>query len=357
MDEVAVLRDLVAAYSPSGHEEPAVERFTDHARALGFSTEVDGAGNGIARRGEGRPQILFLGHIDTVEGELPVRVAGGRIYGRGACDAKGALVAALFAARSHRGAGEIVVVAAVGEERDSRGARFLVPRHRPDFVVVGEPSGWSGVTIGYKGNLSLVLRFEGERTHLSSPFPTTVERALALIGELQEFCRGHVGPTPFSSLTAKVHSIETRRSNGHEVVVVGVNLRLPPSVPTRAVLEFLEDRGLAKRYEVLDRSEAVECDRQNDVVRSLDAGIRRLGGSPTLLRKSGTSDMNLAVPAWQCAAAAYGPGDAHLGHTDQESLPVQDLEKSIGILGFAFGDLASRTSRTVAGIATLSSKT
>ena len=41
---------------------------------------------------------MFLGHIDTVEGELPVRTAGGRIYGRGACDAKGSLAAALVGA-------------------------------------------------------------------------------------------------------------------------------------------------------------------------------------------------------------------------------------------------------------------
>ncbi len=344
MDEVAVLRDLVEHYSPSGREDAAVERFIQSARALGFSTEVDSAGNGIARRGEGRPQILFLGHIDTVEGELPVRAAGGRIHGRGVSDAKGALVAALFATRNRPSSGEVVIVAAVGEERDSRGARFLLPRHRPDFLVVGEPSGWSGVTLAYKGNMSLALTFEGGRTHLSSPLPTTVERALSFVGELQDFCRKHVGATPFSSLTVKVHSIDTRRSPGHEFVDVGVNLRLPPGVTTRDVMQFLEEHGMGGRCSVVDSSEPVECDRRNEVVRSLTAGIRRVGGSPTFLRKSGTSDMNLAVPIWGCPAAAYGPGDAHLSHTDSESLAIEDLERSIGVLETAFADLASRAS-------------
>jgi len=354
MDEVGVLQDLVAAYSPPGKEATAVIRFIQHARALGFSTEVDEAGNGIARRGDGRPQVLFLGHIDTVEGALPVRVSGGYIHGRGTCDAKGALVAALFAARSHRGPGEIVVVAAIGEERDSRGARYLIPRRAPDFLVVGEPSGWSGVTLGYKGNMSLVLRFEGERSHLSSPFPTTVESALSFIGELREFCRTNAGLTPFSSVTAKVHSIDTRRSGGQEVVNVGVNLRLPPAVSTHEVRDFLDAHGMAGHYEVIDSSEAVECDRKGEVVRALDAGIRSLGGSPTHLRKSGTSDMNLAVPAWRCAAAAYGPGDAHLGHTNEERLSIEDLEGSIGVLSFAFADLASRAVATPVPHATVS---
>ena len=284
MDEVEVLRSLLETYSPSGNEAAAVRKFLGAAKSLGFSGHVDRAGNGIARIGVGRPKVMFLGHIDTVEGELPVRLKGGRIAGRGACDAKGALAAALVAASRHAGPGEVLVVAAVGEERDSRGARHIIPRHRPDFLIVGEPSGWSGVTIGYKGNLALLVRFEGERTHLSSPAPTTVEGALA----------------------------------------------------------FLEENGVAGRTEVVDRSEAVEVDPRNVVVRALCTGIRRAGAQPTLLRKLGTSDMNLAVPAWDCPAAAYGPGDSHLDHTDGESLDVEEYRRSVGILDSAFTLLAAQ---------------
>src|SRR5437867_6458379 len=103
MDESALLVELLNAYSPSGHEEPGVEAFTRIGRSLGFATGVDGVGNGFARIGSGRPQIFFLGHIDTVEGEIPVKVEGGVVHGRGACDAKGPLLAALLAARGHMG--------------------------------------------------------------------------------------------------------------------------------------------------------------------------------------------------------------------------------------------------------------
>jgi len=178
VDPAEVLVRLVARYSPSGRERLAVREFRAVAREFGYATSVDTAGNGFARRGRGRPRILFLGHIDTVEGRRPVRRRGGRVYGRGSVDAKGALAAALCAGQAFTGPGELTVVAAVGEEEDSRGARHLVSRRRPDRLIIGEPSGWDGVTIGYKGELQLVATFRGRRTHYSSPNPTTTDVAL-----------------------------------------------------------------------------------------------------------------------------------------------------------------------------------
>ncbi|MGI0140460.1 MAG: M20/M25/M40 family metallo-hydrolase, partial [Thermoplasmata archaeon] len=95
MDESADLVELLEAYSPSGVEGPGTAAFEKIAHRLGYSVEIDEVGNGIASLGSGRPQILFLGHVDTVPGELPVRRDEHRVYGRGACDAKGPLVAAL----------------------------------------------------------------------------------------------------------------------------------------------------------------------------------------------------------------------------------------------------------------------
>jgi len=65
------------------------------------------------------------------------------------------------------------------------------------------------------------------------------------------------------------------------------------------------------------------------------AGIREAGGRPTFVRKSGSSDLNLAVPVWGCPAAAYGPGDAHLDHTDQEAISLDELRRSVEILSHA----------------------
>jgi len=342
MDELEILRGLLEEYSPSGHEEGAARKFVELAESLGLRAHIDEAGNAIARTGGGRPQIMVLGHIDTVEGELPVRIEDGRIYGRGSCDAKGALAAALVAASNHDEPGEIIVIGAVGEERDSRGARHLLPRHRPDFLIVGEPSGWDGVTVGYKGNLSLVLRLDGERGHLSSPTATTIETALTFVERLRAFCNAHAGLTPFHSLTMKTRSINTTQSGGEEHVEIGLNLRLQPGLDLDEVRSFIECNRGAIRSEMIDASDAIEVGSRNEVVRALCAGIRKEGSRPTLLRKLGTSDLNLAAPAWGCPAAAYGPGDSHLDHTDEENVDIAELRRSIEVLREAFSILTAQ---------------
>ena len=335
-----MLARLVGRYSPSGRERSAVREFRRVARSLGYATSVDRAGNGFARRGRGRPRLLFLGHIDTVEGRRPVRVRGGRVYGRGTVDAKGAIAAALCAGASFEGPGELTVVAAVGEEADSRGARHLVTRRAPDRLVVGEPSGWDGVTIGYKGELQLVATFRGHRTHYSSPTPTTTDLALDWTAAVRSLATARHTESLFASLTAKAVAVESRRAGDAETTRVTVDFRLPPGITTDELLRMLPEEPGRPTLSVRIRAEPVEVGRANPAVLALSAGIRSLGARPTLWRKSGTSDLNVVVPAWAVPAAAYGPGDARLDHTARESLAIAELERSVTVLRSAFGQLA-----------------
>jgi [amino group carrier protein]-lysine/ornithine hydrolase len=342
VDEGEVLERLVARYSPSGREAPAVGEFLRLARELGYTARADAIGNGIARRGRGRPRIVFLGHIDTVDGDRPVRRVRGRIHGRGAVDAKGPIAAALLAgARWDAGPGEFVVVAAVGEETDSRGARHLISRLRPDAVIAGEPSGWDGVTIGYKGEVQLEATFRGSRTHYSSPLPTTPDRALAWVRAVEALAGAHVQESPFRSLSAKTIAIDTERRGGEETVTVVLDLRVPPSLTTAEVVRALPTEPGPPSIDVRLRVEPIEVDRSNPVAAALVAGIRARGGRPTLWRKSGTSDLNVVLPAWKVPGAAYGPGDARLDHTDREVLSVAELRRSIAVLRHAIRTLRS----------------
>lgn len=340
MDDVRVLERLVSRYSPSGREMPAVWEFVKIARELGYVARVDRAGNGIARRGHGRPRILMLGHIDTVEGERPVRTVRGRVHGRGAVDAKGAIAAALLAGRNFAGPGELVVVAAVGEEIDSRGARHLIPRLRPDRVIVGEPSGWDGVTIGYKGELQLDAEFRGRRTHYSSPTPTTADVALDWAMTVRAWAATRRVDSLFHSLTVKTIGLATLGRGDEESVRVTVDLRIPPGLTTRELLRTLPSEPGRPSIAVRIRVEPIEIARTDPVVAALSAGIRAKGGRPTLWRKAGTSDLNLVLPAWKVPGAAYGPGDARLDHTSRESLSVADLRRAEAVLRLAFARLA-----------------
>ncbi len=339
MDEIATLERLVRRYSPSGREELAVREFVEVARELGYSARVDAIGNGLASRGIGRPLVLFLGHIDTVEGRLPVVRRRGRLYGRGTVDAKGALAAALWAGRSWKGPGEFRVAAAVGEETDSRGARHLLRRVRPDAVIAGEPSGWDGLALGYKGELQLVATFRGRRTHFSSPTPTAMDETLAWVATVKEYVRAHAGESAFRSLTMKVVGLEGRRDGDFETARTTLDFRLPPGRTTGELLRELPTGPLRPTLSVRIRVEAIEVDRSNPVVKSLVQGIRSVGGRPTLWRKGGTSDLNLAVRAGTIPAAAYGPGDAHLDHTARESVSSAEIGRAARVLRAALDQL------------------
>src|SRR6202008_4486072 len=115
-------------------------------RQLGYQvTEqpvTDGRFNVFARL-DAAPQVVFSTHVDCVPPFFPSREERGLLFGRGACDAKGILVAQIAAAESLRASGEkrIALLFFVGEERGSDGAK-VANDSAPDsvrFLINGEP--------------------------------------------------------------------------------------------------------------------------------------------------------------------------------------------------------------------------
>ena len=119
---------LVSQYSPSGHERGAVEWLVTRMKSLGYDDAfIDEAGNAVGVMGKGPKQVVLLGHIDTVPGEIRVEQDGISLYGRGSVDAKGPLACFVDAVAQVGALDEwqFVVIGAVEEERDSQGARFV----------------------------------------------------------------------------------------------------------------------------------------------------------------------------------------------------------------------------------------
>ena len=98
---VAFLEQMLRIPSLSGQEGDVARFLVEQMQALGFHSYVDGAGNAVGEAGAG-PEIVLLGHIDTVPGVVPVRIEHGELYGRGAVDAKGPFVAFIAAAARSR---------------------------------------------------------------------------------------------------------------------------------------------------------------------------------------------------------------------------------------------------------------
>ncbi|MCC6676759.1 MAG: [LysW]-lysine hydrolase [Phycisphaerales bacterium] len=356
-DESAVqlLHSMLEVQSLSGRETELARFLVARAESVGLRAEIDSAGNFIAatagdplRSGPAHRDIVLLGHMDTVPGRIPVRIEHGRLHGRGAVDAKGPLAAFVAAAARARlpDAWRLVVIGAVEEETPtSRGARAVIGRYRPEVCIIGEPSGWDGVTIGYKGRLVAHFSLRRAVGHSAGPHGSVADAALAWWARARAAAI-KLAPEeggPFGRVQATVRGIETTSDGLLDRAEMTVGFRLPPGVAPGSLREICDDVARAEAPDAELRFEggetAVVTDRAAAPARALTAAIRAAGARPRLVLKTGTSDMNVVGPAWGCPIVAYGPGDSALDHTPGEHIVVSEYLAAIGVLGSAISGL------------------
>lgn len=168
-DVVALAAELLAIQSSTASEGPAVDFVARWLVARGWNVTTQEVTKGRAnvwasRAGHG---VTLSTHLDTVPPYIPPRLEGKRLYGRGACDAKGIAAAMLCAAERLAAGGEerVDLLFVVGEEKGSDGARAA--NHLPAtsrFLVNGEPTE-SRLASGAKGSQRVVVRTRGRAAH------------------------------------------------------------------------------------------------------------------------------------------------------------------------------------------------
>ncbi|MFQ3646727.1 MAG: [LysW]-lysine hydrolase [Anaerolineae bacterium] len=334
---IALLHDLVAIPSPSHAERDAVEFLVGWMRDHGYDQAFrDEAGNAVGIRGAGPFTLALLGHIDTFGGFPPVRVVDGKLYGRGAVDAKGPLAAfAVAGARATLPDGlRVIVIGAVEEEAPtSAGARHAVQAYRADACIIGEPSQWDRLTLGYKGRLVLRWAWHGALAHSAADVATPAERAVAYWQQVQAYATGFNAGRQglFNRLDAALQDLNTAQDGAFGQATMTVGFRLPPDLTPDALLAALPaaDGATLTPY---GQETAFVAPKDNVLTRALRGAIRAQGGQPAFVLKTGTSDMNIAGPAWGCPIAAYGPGDSALDHTPDEHLDLHEYLKAVRVL-------------------------
>jgi acetylornithine deacetylase len=340
IDPVELLVELVRCPSPSGEEQAVAALLALRLRAAGLAPATDGrnvwASRGDASRG---PTLLLLSHLDTVPvGEGWTRPAleahreGGRIYGRGANDAKGCL-AAMCAAVAGLDDGTLpgrVLVAGVAEEETGKAGGFqdLQPTLPPfDAAVVGEPTGLVPVC-AQKGLLALEVTARGRQAHAARPEEgrNAVVRAARAILAIDGLVFERVHPQ-LGAPTAQVTIVKggERRNVIPGSCTLSIDVRTTPAYTSAELVRKLQGAvGPDVEVKVLsDRTPARGTPVDDPIMRAAaEATGRAPTGSPTV------SDWAHLRPV---PGVKLGPGESPRSHTPDEWVHEDELRRGVEV--------------------------
>lgn len=329
---------LVSHYSPSGQERGAVEWLVARMKSLGYDNAfIDEAGNAVGVMGKGARQVVLLGHIDTVAGEIKVGQVSDLLYGRGAVDAKGPLASFTDAVAKvgAKDGWQFVVIGAVEEERNSEGARFVATQYKPDFAIIGEPNQWDRVALGYKGSAWANVTVKRGQAHTASGEETAAEAAVAVWLKIKAYVDSFNADKTkvFDKLLLTLRGMESDSNDFEQWAKLKIGVRLPVAVSPEDWYARLKEIANGEIVEPTGFAiPAWGCEKNTPLVRSFLSGIRSQGGEPRFVYKTGTADLNIVAPVWQCPAVVYGPGDSALDHTPNEHIDLGDYRKAVSAL-------------------------
>jgi len=370
-NEISLLQNMLTIPSYSGQEGTLAHYLVEQARCMGLHARIDEVGNFIASTHpddhitDTQP-IVLLGHMDTVRGDIPVRLEDGVLYGRGAVDAKGPLAAFLCATArlAHLAQTDflqhpIIVIGAVEEEAaTSRGAHAIIERYRPFACIIGEPSGSQSVTIGYKGRLLVEYSVTRSISHSAGPQQNSSEVAVAFWNRVRQHASDwnerHAANSTFAALMPSLRSIHSDQDGLEEQTRLLIGYRLPPGYDIAGLRTQLQrwadedeaGQGLSAQgptplnptalaptiLNFSGEEAAFQTTRTTPLARAFIQAIRSTGEQASFKHKTGTSDMNVVGPAWGENIVAYGPGDSRLDHTPQEHIHIAEYVQAIDVL-------------------------
>ena len=352
---------IISEYSPSGQERGVAQIIFDYLRERKLSPRLDAAGNVICEAGSGKKSVLLCGHMDTVPGELPVKLEEGIIFGRGACDAKGPLLSLLFAFEKlatsvELTSGKVIFAGVIEEERESTGLAELIREGiKTNYAIFGEPGGVFKITVGYRGHLTLRIVIVTPEIHASAP--KFVTNSAELLFEIYKSLKIALGVEKDS--VDKISASLTEISSGtvHNVIpgktTATIDIRIPLSSEVTRVRDVVEDVVRKARLDYSDAIISTSYDEPTEpyrvslnspLVRALSRSILKTGAKPQFVTKSGTGDMNTYAKIFGVDAVTYGPGEAKLSHSSDEKVGLAEIFSCSEIITSAVKELITEES-------------
>jgi acetylornithine deacetylase len=319
MDVVGFTRRLVDIESISGHEGPIGEFLARELSALGYAAQrlaVEGERANVwaTSANEPHPVVVFSTHMDTVPPFIPSSEDSTRVYGRGACDAKGIIAAQVAAAERLKKEGiHVGLLFLVGEERDSQGARNANQRPRGSkFLINGEPTD-NRIAIASKGALRVELLAEGRMAH--SAYPELGDSAIDKLVEALSRLRAMMLPTDpeVGPCTLNIGTIEGGRAPNVIADSAKAQLLFRLVGPAEKLRQDI--------VQTVGKLARVEFVLEIPFVR-----LRAVDGLPTMVAAF-TTDIP-ALSNWG-QPLLLGPGSIHVAHTEGEYVEKRELREAV----------------------------
>jgi len=347
--------------NPPGEEARAALPLAEELRGFGFDVALTdifpGRPNLVATLSNGgRPRFAFNTHYDVVQAgagwttpPFAPAIRDGRLYARGACDAKGsmaAMVEACVALAADRAAwrGTLMAVFVVDEEVASAGAKaFAATRPGLDLAVVGEPTN-NAVFTAHKGSLRPVVRVKGRTAHSSTPHlgrNAILDAARLLL--LVEKLGAEIAARPGHALLGGASLTVTRASGGLADNIVPdacellLDRRLLPGETEDAVVAEIEalfaeagvEAEIIRRVPTTGGPVATPPDHRL-VCAALDIARRHGAQADAPRGFPGACDL-VHMAAAGAAGVILGPGSLAVAHQPDEHVPLDELEAAARI--------------------------
>jgi len=317
-DVLDLARRLVDIDSTTGREGEVASLVADLLRTLGYVVDeqpvTDGRVNVFAHTGTD-PVVVLSTHLDCVPPFFPSRVQAGRLYGRGACDAKGIAAAQIVAALRLCTDGEsrVGLLFVAGEERGSDGAKAANLRAPGSvrFLVDGEPTD-SRLGVATRGTVRVRLQATGRPAH--SAYPERGESAIHTLLDALAIIKGLEWP---------VDPVLGRTTYHVGLISGGV----APNVLAPSAQAELMFRTVGDTAPIHDALEAVRhLVRIETLLEFPVAHLHTVEGFETASFSFGT-DIPM-LDRWG-VPLLFGPGSIHVAHTDEEFVDIAELRASV----------------------------
>ncbi len=330
VDQVALARQLIDIESTTGNEgavgawlaaflrdrgysvlEQPLEPLPAHGSPLPAAPRV----NVIAAVGE--PEVVFSTHFDCVPPFFPSRIEDGRLFGRGACDAKGILAAQVAAAERLRAAGEtrVGLVFVGGEERGSDGAKAANKiASKSKYLINGEPTDLR-LGAATRGAFRVRLTATGKAAH--SGYPELGESAIDTLIDGLVALRGVEWPA--DPLLGRTHHTIGLISGGVAPNVISPHAQAEVFFRTVGAHDAVREQlrqALSGRLAIEEILE-LPAMRMHTVPGFETAVFSYFSDIPYL--------SNWGTPL------LIGPGSIHVAHTDRENIPLDELARAVGV--------------------------